>query len=319
MNGSPPQRHPPAMHIRLALRLLSVAAVVMVAACGAPGGETEKQARDVSGNYALTYTDDVKLTLNVGGAIREVTHSGFGGVVDFGVVEGQPVTLDLGAFCARPDVDCPSEAFWPKVAVDQPDLSSAGDLQRLVVVNDTVHALDAGVRAASLTGLVDHAQQDRFLLGLGVNGAAAQSCAALAISLAGGRFTRAGEHVETVLVWRTSKGKACDADAGLPDAGPGDGGVPAGLLADGGLDCTEVETQRLVVPPGAKVTGIAEGKVGLGWLGGCAFGPVLVGATLTAETSFTGVRTGDFDPPPYTPAPVVMPDGGFDDAPDGGP
>ena len=34
------------------------------------------------------------------------------------------------------------------------------------------------------------------------------------------------------------------------------------------------------------------------------------------ETGYTGKRTGDFDPPPFTPAPVVLPDSGFPE--DGG-
>lgn len=291
---------------RFMRRMVCVGVGLALCSCGDfNGGGSTKEERDVSGNYAITYQDDLTLKLNVGGAVREVTHSGYGGVVDFGVVNGQPVTLDLGAFCGREDVQCPSEAFWPKVAVTQPNLgSSALELQQLTVVNDTVHTLDAGVRAASLSGLVDHAQHDRFLLGLGVEAGAAQGCAAIAISLAGGRFSRVGERVESAMEWRTSKGAACSPDAGVPD---------------GGVDCALVNVQRLVIPPNAAVNGIVDGKVGLGWLGGCAFGPVLVGATLTMETSFTGVRTGSYDPPPFTPAPVVLPaDGGFDE-PDAGP
>jgi len=45
------------------------------------------------------------------------------------------------------------------------------------------------------------------------------------------------------------------------------------------------------------VTGIVDGKVGMGFSGGCAFGPVLLGATITLETGFAGERTGDFAPP----------------------
>jgi hypothetical protein len=33
---------------------------------------------------------------------------------------------------------------------------------------------------------------------------------------------------------------------------------------------------------------------------------------LTLETGFTGTRTGNYDPPPFTPAQVVLPDGGLD-------
>ena len=85
-----------------------------------------------------------------------------------------------------------------------------------------------------------------------------------------------------------------------------------GCFPTAGLDCTLVPITQLVVPPGAKVDGIKEGKVFLGWAGGCAFGPILAGATLTLETGYVGARTGNYDPPPFTPAPVVLPDGGAD-------
>lgn len=107
-------------------------------------------------------------------------------------------------------------------------------------------------------------------------------------------------------------GRACNLDAGVPDAGtlPDGGRDTTGLLPDGGVDCQLVPITRIVAPPGAKVDGIKDGKVFVGWAGGCAFGPFLAGATLTLETGYTGTRTGTFDPPPYTPAPVVLPDGG---------
>jgi hypothetical protein len=73
-----------------------------------------------------------------------------------------------------------------------------------------------------------------------------------------------------------------------------------------------VQVQRLVVPDGSAVDGITEGRIGEGWAGGCAFGPVLVGAVLTIETGFTGKRTGKYDPPPFIEPEVVLPDGGLD-------
>jgi hypothetical protein len=308
-------------------------AVLLCASCGGFGGGGRNAAeRDVTGNYTLTYDNQLKVTLNVGGAVREVTQSGYGGIVDFGMVNGQPTTLDLEQFCAKPEVQCPSEAFWPKVAVDQPDLqTSTLDLQKLIVVNNTTREFDAGVRAQSLGGLVNHDDQDKFLLGLGASGGSNSNCVALGLSLAGGRFTRAGERLVTRTEYRTSAGRACSLDGGVSDAGAGDAGTTdagtgdAGLLPDGGVDCGPVMVSRYEAPAGARVNGIGDGKVFLGWAGGCAFGPVLAGATLTFETGFTGVRTGDFDPPPYTPAPVVLPDGGLDagspdaGATDGGP
>jgi len=264
----------------------------------------------------LTYDDQLKLRLDVGGAVREVTQTGYGGVVDFGVINGNPVTLDLTQFCARPEVKCPSEAFWSKVAITQPRrLENTFTLQELTVVNDTMHTLPAGQRAEALGGLVDNANSDRFLLGLGANGGGNQGCIALAFSLAGGRFSRVGERTETVVEGRTEANAACPLDGGF------DGGtrVDAGTLADGGVadsgvivTCTPRMVTRIVFPPEAPVEGIKEGKVFMGFAGGCAFGPVLVGASLSLETGFTGKRTGKYDPPPFTPAPIVLPDGGVD-------
>ncbi len=113
-------------------------------------------------------------------------------------------------------------------------------------------------------------------------------------------------------VYRDESGHDCNPDAGTSSDG-GASAADAGLLADGGMHtCTASQVETLVVPKGAKVDGIADGEIGLAWAGGCAFGPFLVGATLTLETGYTATRTGDFDPPPYTPAPVVLPDGGTD-------
>lgn len=288
----------------------STAALVLASCFGGSGGSGgADDERDVSGNYALTYDNRLTLRLDVGGATREVTQQGMGGIVDFGVINGQPVTLDLSAFCARPDVQCPSEAFWSAVAMTQPELASSGlALQKLVVVDDSLHALDAGLRAASLTGLVNHADHDRFLLGLGASGAGAGACVALSVSLAGGRVTREGEHLETSTVFRTPSGQACD--AGVSDAGSSDAGV-----GDGGVMCAALQVTQLVAPPGAKPKGLGDGVIFVGYAGGCAFGSALAGATLTLQTGFTGVRTGPYTPPPFTPAPVVLPDAGL---PDGG-
>ncbi|MBL8918365.1 MAG: hypothetical protein JNJ54_05855 [Myxococcaceae bacterium] len=298
---------------------------LVLVSCGGGGPKPgEFDPRDVSGNYALTYDDRLTLKLDVGGAVREVTQQGYGGVVDFGTINGNRVTLNLSEFCAKPEVQCPSEAFWSKVAVTQPNLSANRfALQELTVVDDTVHVLDAGQRAKSLGGLVDANNDDRFLLGLGVQGGASQNCAALAVSLAGGRFTRFGERFETTTEGRTNRSnQPCPLDGGFDGGAVVDAGfLPDGGAADGGSPqvCEPRMITRRIVPPDAGVEGIAEGKVFLGWAGGCAFGPVLLGATLTLETGYTGRRTGPYDPPPFTPAPVVLPDGGVDGGSDGGP
>ncbi len=312
---------------------LSAGLATFVAAflgCGPGTGATEQE-RDVSGNYAVSYDNKLTVKLDVAGAVRELTLDGYGGVVDFGVINGQPATIDLGSFCARPEVQCPSETLWTKVAIHQPDLaSSKWDLQKLEVIDDRVRALDAGLKAAAVAGLVDHAQSDRFLLGLGATGGVNQACFVLGLSLASGRFTRVGERLETVTEHRFQNGQRCDAglgaDAGAPldaglgldasvaDAGSSDAGVSDAGATDAGvvLVCSPVSVKRIVAPPGARVDGIAEGKVFVGYTGGCAFGAFLAGATVTFETGYVAKRTGKFDPPPFTPAPIVLPDGGID-------
>jgi hypothetical protein len=306
-------------------RVLTAVLAVTICSCGG-GGFSSEEERDVSGNYAITYDDQLTFKLYAGGAVREVTATGYGNVIDFGTVEGQPARVDLTQFCAKPEVQCPSEAFWPKVAITQPELKSNRlDLQKVLVVNDSFTRADGGVVGAdggvmlapSLGGLVNHDDFDKFLLGLGADGASNANCLALSVSLAGGRFSRAGERIETSMEFRTMAGKACSLDAGVADAGTSDGGAASdagsNLLADGGVDCVLTPVQKFVVPPGAKVDGIKDGKVFMGWAGGCAFGPFLAGAVLTVETGFTGRRTGEFDAPVFKAAPVVLPaDGGVD-------
>ena len=284
--------------------------------CGqVPNNPGKADVRDVRGNYSLTYDDQLTLKLDVGGGVRTVTQNGYGGIADFGTYNGQPLKLNVSEFCAKPEVNCPSEAFWAKVAIDQPDLKANNfALQKLVVINDTVHTLPRGQSAAALGGLVDHQQQDRFLLGLGGGAASNSSCLALSLSLAGGRFTRVGERVEMVTRYKFEDGRPCTpGDGGVSDAGSSDAGrADAGLMADGGVfQCTAYQAPQLVIPEGAATNGIAEGKVAMGFTGGCAFGPFVAGATFTIETGFTGVRTGDYDPPPFVPADVVLPDGGL--------
>lgn len=224
--------------------------LALAGACVPVDTGPQRKAWDVRGNYDLTWADDIKLRLDLGGAVRERTAQGWAGVIDFGTWNGEPVTLDLGAFCARPDVACPSEVYWHKIAIDQADLHKKQSVYGLTVWDRRGAA--AGGSGRKLGGLLDHAKADAFLVGLGAQagsaGAGSAGCAALALSVAEGRFTRAADPA--------------------PKAGEA-----------------------------AEVAGIADGRVKFGWLGGCAFGPLLVAATLTAETSYTGTRVGDFDLP----------------------
>ena len=89
-------------------RLFAVVVVLTFWSCGQVmnGPPGTRDVRDVRGNYALTYDDTVTLKLDVGGGTRTVTTQGYGGIADFGTVNGQPLTLNLAEFCARPEVAC---------------------------------------------------------------------------------------------------------------------------------------------------------------------------------------------------------------------
>lgn len=261
-----------------------------ILACIAPEGGSQGSAAgstparwDVRGNYTLAHQDALTITLNIGGVERRATAAGPDEVVDLGMHMGEPLTLDLAEYCAKEEVTCPSEALWSKISIDQQNVAQNLDAHIINVIDNTSRDLPAGARAAVLGGLLNHKDSDRFLLGIESASSSQGDCGALAISLAGGRFERAGESMETVTTYKDAAGKVCEPTAAESE------------------ECMAHEHQRLVIPPDGKITGIAQGKVAIGWLGACAFGPVLAGATLSIETQFTGVRTGDFDPPAFTP------------------
>ena len=242
MPNHEPKKPPHPSHTlggRAAAVLATATALLAVSACVPPAANTEPGPKpwDVRGDYDLSFNDEITLRLDIGGAVRERKATGWGAIVDFGDVNGQPVTLDLAAHCAKPDVDCPSEVFWDKVAIQQPDVAKKLAIYNLTV-RDRRSASDGGT-GKTLNGLLDHNKQDAFLIGLGASsgsgGTGNAGCAALAISVAEGRFARNSE---------------------------------------------------------AAVDRIEAGRVRLGWLGGCAFGPLLLGATLSVETGYTGTRIG---------------------------
>lgn len=266
----------------------SLASLGVVAGC-----VDENPASDARGNYSLDYDDRLTLRLKIGGATQEQT-AGEDEVVTFETDTG-PVSIDLGAFCARDDVNCPSEALWTEVSVDQPNIDTQNPNTHVVnFINNTERDLPQGQRAQVVSGLVD--ERDRFGLLIDARQAGQGDCGLLAISTAGGRFSHEGERLEEIPV---------------EDAGVVDGGAPA---------IEGAPRTRLVWDEGAPVVGIEEGKVTLGFLGACAFGPALVAATLEIETGFVGTRTGDFDPPPFTPLDPQTVDGGLPlPSSDGGP
>lgn len=236
------------------------------------------------GNYELVHENKITLKLDIGGAVREETATGYGDVVDFGTYEGQELKVDLNEFCGRADVVCPNEALWSKVSIDQPYLHSDKiDAYVINVINNTTHELPVGQKAEVYGGFLT-VPEHKFLIGIGAQGESNDACGAAGIALATGRFTHAGEAMKETSKWKDESGTACD---------------PAEVEDES--ECAEHVSSKLAWPDGAPINGIAEGEVAIAYLGACALGPAVVGATLTIKTPFTGTRTGAFDPPPFTP------------------
>lgn len=263
-------------------------------ACVGPSATPQEQiAWDVRGNYALRYDDTLTIRLNIGGAERTRTVSGQEQLVDLGTWQGQPLKLDLKAYCAREEVTCPSESLWSAVSIDQRDLDKKLDVHVLNVIDNTNPTLPAGARAQVRAGLVDHRAQGQFVIGLGQDSQGGQDCGVLGISLAGGRFERHGEYMETLTRYRDAQGRPCAPSEDMAEV--------ADMDSDMSSDCVEEPYQVRRWPEGARVKGITDGKVAVGWLAACAFGPAIVGATLSIETGFVAERVGEYSPPPFTP------------------
>lgn len=258
----------------------------------------------VRGNYQLEHENKLTLKLDIGGVVHEKNAAGYDEVIDFGTHEGQEIKLDLNEFCRRDDVVCPNEALWSKVSIDQPNLRSRKiDAYVINVINNTERDLPAGRKAEVHGGFVT-VPENKFLIGIGAQGESNEACGVAGIALASGRFTHKGEAMTPTSTWKDPTGAPCE--------------PPTDEAAeDDAAECTERVTHKLTWPKGAPIDGIAEGKVAIAYLGACAFGPAIVGATLTIETPFTGTRTGEFDPPAFTPIqpPDSLPD--LDDDDDG--
>lgn len=286
-----------AQTLRVGKMMATLGALSALACVGPSASPQEQRAWDVRGNYALRYDDTLTIRLNIGGAERIRTVSGQDQIVDLGTWQGQPLKLDLKAYCAREEVTCPSESFWSAVSIDQRDLDKKLDLHVLNVIDNTNPDLPAGQRAQVRAGLVDHRAQGQFLIGLGQDSQSGQDCSILGISLAGGRFERRGEYMETLTRYRDGQQRPCDPD---DMQGMGDMAESTDMeLVESTCNKETYEVRRW--PEGAQVKGITEGKVAVGWLAACAFGPAIVGATLSIETGFTAERVGEYSPPAFTP------------------
>jgi hypothetical protein len=205
------------------MRLLIATLAVSLLACtgaGAPSdsGASSTDDQDVRGLYAVSWSDLYTIRLDIGGAVQEQT-AGADEIVTFDAPDGSPLALDLGAWCADPAVNCPTEAWADVIAIDQESPTVRQDLH-------TLYAWDADARAETVTGVVDH-RTDEFLFGLDAGSGASGDCGAIALSLAGGTF-----------VYRDAEGgsdtAAGDFSGGV-SAGAGPVGIAEGKVALGWL------------------------------------------------------------------------------------
>lgn len=182
-----PMRPTPAFLLSHLTGALLVAVVVLSGCSEEQIAAAAAQVPDFRGNYAITHEDNVTITVTVGGA--ETTYTGLkGSVIQVGEAE-----LDLAEVCAFEGVDCPSEAFWQEVAVDQPlfdELMTPYNPWLINVTNldETAHTMEKG-------GLVDKTGQLVLFLGLGVE--ATGPCGLVAGSGASAKFEMGEDELPT--------------------------------------------------------------------------------------------------------------------------
>ncbi|WP_428261260.1 hypothetical protein [Haliangium sp.] len=112
------------MHTTSTLRLLTplLFTATLPLTMGAQGdgcaANSQSPVPDVEGEWAITYDDQLDVTITIGGATYNETLGAEGGVVTI-EHEGQPLSFDLD--CDRPEVLCPSESWPESVSITQPN------------------------------------------------------------------------------------------------------------------------------------------------------------------------------------------------------
>ena len=274
---------------KLVISLTSSALISAMALACMSGNGANSGPLDISGNYDVTYDGRYRVTLQIAGA-QYTEMADATGRVDFRTSDRGLLSLDLRAFCDRTEVQCPHETFWPRVSIHQPQIRA--QQPNRYVLNVIENRMPTATNMAApgvIPGLVG--DDLAFVLALGAGSAGAQSgqlaCRFVNISAAGGHFV-----------------------------------LTPGAITDGGSLGADAAPAMSSGP--RTIAGIADGRVGTVFLGGCAFGALGVGAVLSIETGFTAVRTGVFTPPvvvaPVDPAMVqpgidpsrVSGDGGTD-------
>jgi hypothetical protein len=186
--------------LRHSLTVLATVALSGLAACPTPEESTSNVEQDVRGVYAPVFHDTFVIKLYIGDTVRAAKPSEYAGYVEFGMLEGEQLLLNLGEFCAREEVVCPRELLGEQVVVDQADPDVRLGSHGLMVYPDP---LSSGPE--KYEGVVDHNAYDHFLLGaaeLGGDGI----CQTLNDSHIDGRFTHTyEEEADGVITWKAGE------------------------------------------------------------------------------------------------------------------
>jgi hypothetical protein len=158
------------------LMVLAIAGGIgLAAACG-----PLEEARDVSGNFEATYTDNLRIYIN-DELVAEV-ESG-----ESETVEWNGETFDAQTVCTEDGTSCPSESFWGTVAIDQP-WGSENKLINFVNLDQVIGT--AGVR---LGGVME--DDGSFSMLAGITPGANESCASLLVGTVHGSFNAANTEI----------------------------------------------------------------------------------------------------------------------------
>ena len=137
----------------------------------------------VEGNYDLVYDDVIRVYLD-DDLLVELD------AMDGGEIPlGDDLAIAYDEICSGADTLCPSEAYWDEVAIYQP----LGEDNALL---NAVNIGTIGEEGTRLAGLVDDHGAFAMLLGLDLG--ASESCLAVGLSLAEGRFERLQEDEEMI-------------------------------------------------------------------------------------------------------------------------
>jgi hypothetical protein len=127
-DGRPLFRRTTMMLSRMTSRLAAVWMMIAVPALmgaegkGCGGGDDEgggtQITPDMTGEWSLSWADDLQVKITIGGAVYEETIGAQGGAITIDH-NGQPLTFDLD--CSRPAVVCPSEVWPSQVGFNQKD------------------------------------------------------------------------------------------------------------------------------------------------------------------------------------------------------